>query len=567
MAFVAVVFLRPRRAIVALPKLKEQEMKKRFIALIALFAVFITCFAGCGSRKAVELTYVDLKNNDTGFTTTEADTAVAVGMNKSDDTLFAVNDYLSTLTDEDKKSLMQSMVNLNVDEKASFKRQNSAVSSSAKTFKVGMECDYAPYNWTQNTNANGGYPISNQPGKYANGYDVQIAFLIAENLGMKLEIHSYLWEGLVPAVQSGALDAIVAGMSPTEERKKEIAFSTPYYNSNLVIVTRKDSKIFGKTTLKDADISGVKIAGQPGTFHLDALKTQTSKVTVIDSLATFSDMLMALNAGTIDGYVAEEPTAMNVCGQKNDSNEGFFKSVGNILKTYWRDFLKGIGFTLLISLVSTLAGLVIGLLIGVVRTIPKSKKKWLLWLQRVIDFLLSAYIEIFRGTPMMVQAMVIYWGYAFATGGRTLNLMVSAIFIVSINTGAYIAEIVRGGITGIDKGQFEGARAIGMGHVKTMRYIVLPQVMKSILPAVSNEFVINIKDTSVLNVIGVTELYFFTNVIVKQTYKNFPVYFICCVIYFVLTFVITRIIKLIEKRISGKVNYSLAGSRVINEEK
>lgn len=168
---------------------------------------------------------------------------------------------------------------------------------------------------------------------------------------------------------------------------------------------------------------------------------------------------------------------------------------------------------------------------------------------------------------MMVQAMVIYWGYAFATGGRTLNLMVSAIFIVSINTGAYIAEIVRGGITGIDKGQFEGARAIGMGHVKTMRYIVLPQVMKSILPAVSNEFVINIKDTSVLNVIGVTELYFFTNVIVKQTYKNFPVYFICCVIYFILTFAITRIIKLIEKRISGKVNYSLAGSKVINEEK
>lgn len=168
---------------------------------------------------------------------------------------------------------------------------------------------------------------------------------------------------------------------------------------------------------------------------------------------------------------------------------------------------------------------------------------------------------------MMVQAMVIYWGYAFATGGRTLNLMVSAIFIVSINTGAYIAEIVRGGISGIDKGQFDGARSIGMGHFAAMRYIVLPQVMRSILPAVSNEFVINIKDTSVLNVIGVTELYFFTNVIVKQTYKNFPIYFICCVIYFILTFVITRIIKLIEKKISGKVNYELAGSKVISEGK
>ena len=166
---------------------------------------------------------------------------------------------------------------------------------------------------------------------------------------------------------------------------------------------------------------------------------------------------------------------------------------------------------------------------------------------------------------MMVQAMVIYWGYAFATGGQTLNLMLSAIFIVSINTGAYIAEIVRGGIIGIDKGQFEGARAIGMSHFQTMVHVIIPQVLRSILPAVSNEFVINVKDTSVLNVIGVTELYFFTNIIVKQTYKNFPVYFICCVIYFILTFVITRIIKLIEKKISGKVNYELAGSKVINE--
>ena len=245
----------------------------------------------------------------------------------------------------------------------------------------------------------------------------------------------------------------------------------------------------------------------------------------------------------------------------------FLNDVAQIFAKYYPQLLSGVGNTMLIALTGTVAGLAIGLLTGIVRTAPFSRNGFVRVLHKILNAVIAVYVEIFRGTPMMVQAMVIYWGYAFATGGRTLNLMVSAIFIVSINTGAYIAEIVRGGITGIDKGQFEGARAIGMGHVKTMRYIVLPQVMKSILPAVSNEFVINIKDTSVLNVIGVTELYFFTNVIVKQTYKNFPVYFICCVIYFVLTFVITRIIKLIEKRISGKVNYSLAGSKVINEEK
>lgn len=241
----------------------------------------------------------------------------------------------------------------------------------------------------------------------------------------------------------------------------------------------------------------------------------------------------------------------------------FFESVGYILKNYWKNFATGVWYTLFISLISTLIGLVIGLIIGVVRTTPKSNKKFIKILQKVNDFLLATYIEVFRGTPMMVQAMVIYWGYAFATGGKTLNLMFAAIFIVSINTGAYIAEIVRGGINGINKGQFEGAYAIGMSHFQAMRYVVIPQVLKSILPAVSNEFVINIKDTSVLNVIGVTELYFFMNVTVKETFKNFPVYFIVCIIYLILTFTITKIIKVIEKKLIGKKNFILANDMIV----
>lgn len=243
---------------------------------------------------------------------------------------------------------------------------------------------------------------------------------------------------------------------------------------------------------------------------------------------------------------------------------GFFESVGYILKNYWKNFATGVYYTLLISLVSTLIGLLIGLVIGIIRTIPKSKRRPVRFLQKLVDILLAIYIEVFRGTPMMVQSMVIYWGYAFATGGKTLNLMFAAILIVSINTGAYIAEIVRGGINGIDKGQFEGAHALGMSHFQTMRLIVLPQVMRTILPAVSNEFVINIKDTSVLNVIGVTELYFFMNVTVKETLKNFPIYFIVCIIYLILTFTITRIIKLIEKKAIGKKNFILANDMIVD---
>ena len=243
----------------------------------------------------------------------------------------------------------------------------------------------------------------------------------------------------------------------------------------------------------------------------------------------------------------------------------FFNDVGYIIANYWQDFLLGVAWTLIISLVATLIGLIFGLVIGIIRTIPYSKNKAIFVLQKVINFILSAYIEVFRGTPMMVQAVVIYWGYAFMMNGVTLPLIPSAIVIVSINTGAYIAEIVRGGINGIDKGQFEACRALGMNHFQTMVHVVIPQVMKTILPAVSNEFVINIKDTSVLNVIGVTELYFVMSVTVKMTYKNFPVYLVGCVIYFILTFIVTRIIKFIEKKIAGKKHYSLYGSNAIGE--
>lgn len=239
----------------------------------------------------------------------------------------------------------------------------------------------------------------------------------------------------------------------------------------------------------------------------------------------------------------------------------FFETIIKIIAKYYKQFLLGIGNTMLIALVATVIGLLLGIIAGVIRTAPKSKNKAISVTQKIINFLISCYVEIFRGTPMMVQAMVIYWGYAFMANGDTLPLLPSAIFIVSINTGAYMAEIVRGGIISIDKGQFEGAKAMGMTHSQTMIYVVIPQVLRNILPAVSNEFVINIKDTSVLNVIGVAELYYQTQVAAKNTFETFATYAIACVIYFVLTFSITRLLRFIEKKLDGKDDYTVCGSQ------
>ena len=239
----------------------------------------------------------------------------------------------------------------------------------------------------------------------------------------------------------------------------------------------------------------------------------------------------------------------------------FFQDVINIVAKYYPQLLSGVGNTMLIALTGTVAGLAIGLLTGIVRTAPFSRNGFVRVLHKILNAVIAVYVEIFRGTPMMVQAMVIYWGYAFASGGSTLPLIPSGILIVSVNTGAYMAEIVRGGIISIDKGQFEGAMSIGMTHSQTMFKVIIPQVMRNILPSVSNEFVINIKDTSVLNVIGVTELYYFAGIIKRQSFETFQTYLVVCVLYFVLTFTVTRLLRFVERKLDGNDSYVIFGSQ------
>lgn len=190
------------------------------------------------------------------------------------------------------------------------KQDDSATSEDV--LHVGMECNYAPYNWSQADDSNGAVPIQNVANMYTNGYDVQVAQKIADAMGKKLEIESYEWDSLIPGVQSGKLDMIIAGMSPTAERREKIDFSNNYYTSNLVIVTKQGNLSDVKTI---ADLKGKKIAAQSGTFHLTALTEQTEAE--VSELADFSTMFIALGAGTIEGYVAEEPTAMAVCADPN----------------------------------------------------------------------------------------------------------------------------------------------------------------------------------------------------------------------------------------------------------
>ena len=238
-----------------------------------------------------------------------------------------------------------------------------------------------------------------------------------------------------------------------------------------------------------------------------------------------------------------------------------FEWVVKIISNNGPMFIRGAGVTLLISMIGTIIGSIIGLLIGVIRTMPIPERGAKKAIHKVINVFLSIYIEFFRGTPMIVQAMVIYYGSALAFD-INMNRLAAAILIVSINTGAYMSEIVRGGIVSIDKGQFEAAHAIGMNHIQTMVNVVLPQVIRNILPATGNEFVINIKDTSVLNVISVSELYFQTKSIAGNNFRYFESFFVACIIYFIMTFTVTRILRLIETKLDGPDNYIMMANQM-----
>ncbi len=242
--------------------------------------------------------------------------------------------------------------------------------------------------------------------------------------------------------------------------------------------------------------------------------------------------------------------------------ESFFGKVAFIAQTYAPLFLKGTGVTLLVSITGTIFGFFIGLGVACVRTIPlqpgdSRAKRALLG---IANALLTAYIELFRGTPMIVQGMIVYYGFMQYLH-IDMNPIVAGIFVISINTGAYMAEIIRGGVISIDKGQFEGAQSIGMSHWQTMTNVVFPQAIRNIMPSIGNEFVVNIKDSSVLSVISVTELFFQSRSASGTYLLYFETMVITCAIYLVLTMTVTRILLWLEGKMDGPQSYTIHGSQ------
>ena len=244
-----------------------------------------------------------------------------------------------------------------------------------------------------------------------------------------------------------------------------------------------------------------------------------------------------------------------------DSFSALITDIGDLLAVYWKTYLTGMGSTLLLAVVATAIGCVIGLICGILNTIPYAPgdtpaKKFFLRLVRAI---IRIYVEVFRGTPMVLQAVFIYYGVPYVTNNamRFDSVWAAAILIVSINTGAYMAESVRGGIISIDPGQTEGAKAIGMNHFQTMTSVILPQAIRNIMPQIGNNFIINVKDTSVMFIITFTEFFAVHRNIVGLNYMYFPSATIEMIGYLAVTLTASFLLRWVERRMDGKSSYEL----------
>lgn len=233
--------------------------------------------------------------------------------------------------------------------------------------------------------------------------------------------------------------------------------------------------------------------------------------------------------------------------------------IASLWGKYGSVYLNGVKNTLLLAVTATALGCIIGFICGILQTIPCAQndsvfKKILLKLIRII---IRIYVEVFRGTPMILQAVFIYYGVPYFTGVTFKSIWAVSILVVSINTGAYMAESVRGGIMSVDPGQTEGAKAIGMNHFQTMLYVILPQTLRNIMPQIGNNYIINVKDTSVMFIIGFSEFFSVHKMVAGAVFKYFPSAAIEMVGYLTMTLLASFILRFVEKKLAGPENFEL----------
>lgn len=454
-------------------------------------------------------------------------------------------------------------------------------------YTIASDSSFAPFVFQDSNN------------KYT-GIDMDLIKAIAKDQGFTIEITNPGFDAALNAVQSGQSDGMIAGMSVTDARKETFDFSEPYYTANAILAVKESSTIASYKDLKGKTI-GVKNGTASQTF---LTKNQSKYDYKIKTFADASSMYDSLNSGSVDAVMDDEPVIKYSISQgqklktpikgipigdtafavKKGSNpeliQMFNNGLANIKKngqyqkildkylkksnsntsssdstvdetTIWgllqnnyKQLLSGLGITLALALLSFAIAMVIGIIFGMFSVSPV----------KALRIISEVFVDVIRGIPLMILAAFIFWGIPNLIESMTghqnpINDFVAGTIALSLNAGAYIAEIVRGGIQAVPAGQMEASRSLGISYSKTMRKIILPQATKIMLPNFVNQFVIALKDTTIVSAIGLVELFQTGKIIIARNYQSFKMYAILAVFYLIIITLLTRLAKRLEKRI------------------
>lgn len=446
--------------------------------------------------------------------------------------------------------------------------------ADGETYVIATDTTFAPFEFQDND------------GNFV-GIDMDLIRAIAEDQKFNVDIKPLGFDAALQAVQANQVDGVIAGMSITDERRQVFDFSEPYFESGIQMAVLEDDEDIKSYE----DLRGKRVSVKNGTQGADfanSIKdrygfevvsfadssTMFDEVKTGNSVAVFEDypvllygiaqgngfktvtpkedptgygfavnkgqnaeLLQKFNTGLnnlkqsgrydeiIDAYLGEDASAAD------DSFFGLIKSTLPLL-------LEGLKMTIILTVVSIAIALVLGTFFGLMRV---SRSIWL----RAVG---TTFVDIFRGTPLLVQAFFIYFGIPSALGFQ-MSALTAGIITLSLNAGAYMTEIVRGGILSVDKGQMEAARSLGIGYLPTMRKVILPQAIRTMIPSYINQFVITLKDTSILSVIGIAELTQTGRIIIAGNYKSFEMWLIIGIVYFIVIMALTKLSDRVEKRI------------------
>ncbi|WP_410002335.1 amino acid ABC transporter substrate-binding protein/permease [Paenibacillus sp. Y412MC10] len=447
--------------------------------------------------------------------------------------------------------------------------------ASGKTYQIGTDVTFAPFEF------------QDASGKFV-GIDMDLLDAIAKDQNFKYEIKPLGFNAAVQALEANQVDGVIAGMSITDERKQKFDFSDPYFDSGVVMAIRQDQE-----SIKSyEDLRGKKVAVKTGTEGYSFAESISSKYgfTIVpfddsaqmyddvktgNSVACFDDfpvlaygveqnnglkivtemepgasygfavskgrnqeLLQKFNAGLVNlkasgeyDRIKEKYIGENAVSAPNQSRWG-------LIVESLPSLLKGLGNTLLLTIVSLFFAFFLGLIFGFMKV---GRNRWLRGIATV-------FVDIFRGIPLLVLAFFIYFGIPQAFG-FTMSPIVAAVLTLSLNAGAYVTEIIRGGIQSIDPGQLEAARSLGLPYRKAMMKIIIPQAIKVMIPTFINQLVITLKDTSILSVIGLVELTQSGKIIIARTFASFDIWLVVAIMYLVVITILTKISDRLERKV------------------